>query len=113
MNPARRERAAAVLEPSRANKAERQMVMTNRPVNVADDTLREISQETDTPDQTLRQAIDTAVKEAEAAGVSGFDIVDALRRAISDHPAARYQNEMRMRRLNAQAEASWRDPLPF
>jgi hypothetical protein len=70
-------------------------------------------EETDMTDQQLRQAIEAIVKEAELAGVSGFDVVDALRAAAHGHPATRYRNEMRIRRLNAEAEASWREPLPW
>jgi hypothetical protein len=53
------------------------------------------------------------IKEAEREGLSGFDLVDALARAIKEHPATSYRHEMRLRRLNAEAEASWREPLPW
>jgi hypothetical protein len=53
------------------------------------------------------------ITEAELAGTSGFVIVDALASAAALHPASRYRGEMRIRRQNAEAEASWREPPPW
>jgi hypothetical protein len=50
------------------------------------------------------------ITEAELAGTSGFVIVETLASAAAEHPATRYRFEMRIRRLNAEAEASWCEP---